>query len=154
MRRPLYAMRCPVSAITLGLAITVSLGACGSASMSAGDPFTTPPSAPVAEKGLGSSNEIVQAEILRREGTDPVAYQLIQRLRPNWLLSRGRTSFNDPNSAYPVVYVDAIRYGGLQTLHQISSNQIRRIEFIGAADATIRWGTGHSAGVIRIVTGR
>ena len=85
MRRPLYPMHCPLSAIALGLAITVSLGACGSASMSAADPFTTPPSAPVAENERGSSNEIVEAEIRRREGTDPVAYLLIQRLRPSWL---------------------------------------------------------------------
>ena len=56
---------------------------------------------------------------------------------------------------YPVVYVDNIRRpGGLSALYSIPSSMIQGMEFIGPADATTRWGTGHQAGVIRVVTGR
>ena len=103
---------------------------------------------------LAFRDEILREEILRRGNTDPTAYDLIERLRPAWLLARGQISFTNPGSAYPTVYIDAIRHGGLMTLHEIAPNQIQRLEFIGMVDATIRWGTGHPSGVINIVTGR
>jgi hypothetical protein len=99
-------------------------------------------------------NEIELEEIRARGGDDLTAHRLIQRLRPAWLLGRGQTSLTNPEAAYPVVYVDGVRHGGLDTLVTITSNQIRRMTYTGAADATTRWGTGHPAGVISIETGR
>ena len=150
-RRLPYSMRYPASASALGLALAVSLGACQSTAANAFDP---PRSAAAAEEARGSRDEIVWAEIRRRENIDPSARQLIERLRPNWLRARGSISFANPGSAYPVVYIDGIRYGSIDTLHQITPSQIQRIEFIRPGDATIRWGTGHPSGVINIVTGR
>ena len=152
IRCPLYPMHCPGKASVLGLAIAiaVSFGAC----VGTADTFNPPPSAAEAGAERGSPNEIVQAEILSRGNLDPSAFKLIERLRPNWLRSRGKISFTRPGAGYPVVYIDAIRHGNLNTLHQMTPHQIRRIEFIRAADATIRWGTGHSGGAINIVTGR
>lgn len=146
IRCPFHPMRCRAKASVLSLAAAVSLGACGSPA----DTFN-PPS---AADERGSLDEILRAEIRRRGNSDPDAFELIERLRPNWLRSRGQISFINPGAAYPVVYIDGIRHGGLNTLHQITPNQIRRIELIRAADATTRWGTGHPAGVINILTGR
>ena len=84
----------------------------------------------------------------------PYGFDLIQRLRPAWLLPRGQNSLTDPAASYPIVYFDAIRHGTLVTLHLIPTSEIQRVEFIGSADATTRWGTGHPAGVINVVTGR
>ena len=151
IRRPPYPMRCPASASALGLAVAVSLGACGSTPNS----FESPPSPARDEVGQRAlPDEISREEIDRRGKTDPTAYALIQRLRPNWLLTRGQISITNPGAAYPVVYIDKIRHGGLMTLHEITPNQIQRMEFIRAADATTRWGTGHRSGVINVVTGR
>ena len=140
------------SASALGLVLVVSLGACGGSTPNQLDA----PRVPAADSDdVGYlPHEISREEMLRLGTTDASAYALIRRLRPTWLLARGRTSFANPGSAYPVVYVDDIRRGGLMTLHQIAPNQISRMEFIGRADATTRWGTGHLSGVINVVTGR
>ena len=147
---PLPLPRCSASGRVLGLAVAVSLGACAGSTPS---PFDAPP--PLATDHVGSlPDEITSEEILRRGTTDPSAHALISRLRPIWLMARGQNSFRSPSSADPVVYIDGFRYGALMTLHQIPAHQIKRMEFIGTADATTRWGTGHRAGVINVVTGR
>lgn len=100
-------------------------------------------------------NEISREEIVAQGTNAHHAMGLIQRLRPAWLRSRGSNSFTAPAAMYPVVYVDEMRReGGLRALLQIPTSEIRRLEFMGPSDATIRWGTGHQAGVIWIVTGR
>ena len=137
------------SARVLALAVAVSLGACAGSTPS---PFDAPP--PPATDDVGLPDEILREEILRRGTADPSAHALISRLRPIWLMARGQTSFLSPSSTDPVVYIDGFRHGALTMLHQIPAHQIKRMEFIGTADATTRWGTGHRAGVINVVTGR
>lgn len=148
-RRPLHLYR-PGNVIALAMVATV--GAC---SVTRANVFDSPPS-PASDRAgeRAYSDDILPEEILRRGNKDPTAYDLIQRLRPRWLLPRGQNSFTHPGSEYPVVYIDEIRHGTLMTLRQIPPSHIRRVEFIGTADATTRWGTGHRAGVINIVTGR
>ncbi|MEK6566904.1 MAG: hypothetical protein AABZ41_09395 [Bacteroidota bacterium] len=70
------------------------------------------------------------------------AYDAVTKLRPLFLQQRG--------SSPPVVYVDNVRYGTPATLRDISTTNIQRIEYIGASDATTRFGTGHSGGVIMV----
>jgi len=122
-----------------------------------------PPGVPATEEESASDesaaisrfpNRISRDEIMTRS-SEHNAMGLIRRLRPAWLRSRGSNSFNSPGAMYPTVYVDNMRReGGLSALFQVPTSEIRMMEFIGPADATTRWGTGHSAGVIRIVTGR
>lgn len=147
VHRPASPLRC--SAGAFGLVLTVSLGACGS-SPAAIDPASPPNAA--RERAL--PDLIVREEIVRRGTTTQTAFALVRRLRPSWLLARGQTSFTIPESAYAVVYVDGVRRGGLAVLYQIAPNQIERMEFLGTADATTRWGTGHQAGAINVVMRR
>jgi hypothetical protein len=74
------------------------------------------------------------------------AYEAIRRLRANWLTRRGGRT--------PVVFVNGAQQGmgGFETLQEFRVMTIERMEFISATDATMRWGTGYSAGVINIVT--
>ncbi len=162
--RPRPAARCPgrgvfrfasalrtASAATCGtlLALLVA-AACGGGAGGA-------PDAPAAEADarFRSPDEILRAEIVERGANAHNAMQLLRRVRPTWLGTRGANSFTAPGASYPVVYVDNIRRpGGLSALFQIPLDEIRRMEFVGPADATTRWGTGHQAGVILVVTGR
>lgn len=90
-------------------------------------------------------DRISRDEIMERGDNASNAMEVIRRLRPAWLLARG------PD---PVVYVDNVRRpGGVDALFNVPVGQIRLLEFIGAADATTRWGTGHTGGVIQVVTG-
>ena len=150
IRRPLRPARPVVTVIAV--AITASLASCGGTPL---NPFDPPP--PPARDDVGGrafANEISNQEIRRRGNVDPSAFELIKRLRPNWLVPRGQNSFSADNVAYPVVYLDAVRHGNVSALRHITPGEIQRVEFIGTADATTRWGTGHRAGVINIVTGR
>jgi len=136
----------------LGLSILTLLGACCPGVQ---NPLSEPPSpASADDEQRRSPDQLLREEILRDGKADPTAYELVRRLRPNWLRARGRVSLESPEAAYAVVYMNDVMYGGLMTLHQIRPGEIQRMEFIRAMDATIRWGTGHTSGVINVVTGR
>ena len=145
--------------VVAGLAVAVATAACGGVTGSpvAGSrpsPFTDGPTTQTLDDEAWSPDKIARAEILSRGSNEHTAMGLVRRLRPAWLRARGQKSFTDPSADYPVVYVDAIRRGGLSTLYQIPSSEILSLQFFGTADATTRWGTGHPSGVINIVTGR
>jgi hypothetical protein len=78
------------------------------------------------------------------------AMDVIQRLRPEFVRGRGRSSVQDPTSQFPVVYVDGVRTGGLEALRSISAIDVREIRYVNSTDATTRYGTGHTGGVIEV----
>lgn len=78
------------------------------------------------------------------------AYEAIESLRSNWLQSRGPDSFQSPSIVW--VYVDNTKLGGIETLRGLSVNAISSIQRLDANAATARWGVGHAAGVILVVT--
>lgn len=75
------------------------------------------------------------------------AYDAIQRLRPWWLRAQR-------GGQEPVVYLDNVRYGELDALRMVALENLREIRFISSTDATTRWGTGHTGGVILLVQQR
>lgn len=85
------------------------------------------------------------------------AYEVIQRLRPSFLRTRGAVH-GTPNGANAmemvdlVVYLNDNRLGGSDQLRQISTTDIREIRYFNSSEATTKWGTGHSAGAIQIVS--
>lgn len=79
------------------------------------------------------------------------AYEAVQVLRPDWLHGRGATSFSGGVPELQV-YLDGQRIGTRQILSQFAVAAIREIRFHSASDATQRWGTGHSGGVIEIIS--
>lgn len=93
-------------------------------------------------------NVITAEEISGHHATD--AYQLVQRLRPAWLRTRGRNSIRSESTIR--VYVNGMSFGDLSSLRQISMSDIVRLERLGAAEATQRFGTGHTNGAILIST--
>lgn len=76
------------------------------------------------------------------------AYDVISRLRPQWLRRRGR-------SLLPAVFRDNIRIGtDIEALKSIRLENVFELRYLSASDATMRWGTGFTGGVIQIVTRR
>lgn len=150
-------MRCSLDrkagTVVYGLALAASAAACGSA-MRVDNPFDDGPPPPSLDDAAWTPDEIGHDEILVRGANDLTAMALVRRLRPGWLRARGQSSFSDPSASYPVVYVDEIRHGGLETLHSIPTSEVESMQYFSSADATTRWGTGHPSGVINVVTGR
>ena len=158
LSQPLHAARSPargcfrcvsssatVPSVAAGTLLVLLLAACGGGAGSG--PANSPGASGDADAETRSypRNRISRDEILDRGDNASTAMEVIRRLRPAWLLARG------PD---PVVYVDNVRRpGGVDALFSVPVGQIRMLEFIGAADATTRWGTGHTGGVIQVVTG-
>ena len=92
-----------------------------------------------------SSNRLVAADMANQQELD--LYQAIRQLRGRWLTSRGRGT--------PRVHVDGgARQGGVQELQNIRVSEVQEVEFMGASDATLRFGTGYGAGAILVTTRR
>ena len=104
--------------------------------------------APGTERG--SSTRIIEAEILRLADSVNTAWEVVQRLRPQWLRSRGQVSVMSGEGDRPIVYVNNARFGEMIVLQNIEALSVREMRFVRAADATTRWGTGHPAGAIEV----
>ena len=102
----------------------------------------------------GGTNLITEEEV-SSSGVS-TAYELIQRLRPAWLRSRGTSSVNGSAGGgdTPVVYMDASQLGDLSSLNSVSIQNIRQIQYLNAADATQRFGTNLTGGAIIITSKR
>ena len=78
------------------------------------------------------------------------AYEVVQRLRPDFLRERGAMSLQTSGRALAVVYLDGVRRGGPEVLKTIRAQELQEIRFISATDATTRWGTDHAGGAIDV----
>jgi hypothetical protein len=123
--------------LLIGPLVALNLAAC-----SAGRPIQARP-----------SSDVITREELTGQGLAN-AYEAVQRLRPAFLRSRGPVSVRDPRPAMPLVYVNGVRYGEPQTLRNLRVQEVEEIRFISATDATTRWGTGHTGGVIEVMLRR
>lgn len=81
------------------------------------------------------------------------AYELVFKLRREFLVSRGKLSL-DPSvpPALPNVYVDRQFYGDVETLKGIPIGTIESISFFDASESQYRYGRGNMAGVIDVTT--
>ena len=98
----------------------------------------------------GGANLITQAEIEYANASN--AYEAIQRLRPRMLQRRMGSSTDKGEAGEIVVYLDDAKYGFPDQLSSISADRIKEIRYINASDATTKWGTGYTEGVIQVTT--
>jgi hypothetical protein len=122
-----------ISAIVAAALLT--LGACN------------PTSARVAPK---ERNLITADEIVKSNATN--AFEAVERLRPAFLRTRGSQSLQNQEPPTPIIYVDGMRYGTLQTLSSVPTMGIVSIQYLSAIEATQRFGMGNEGGAIMIVT--
>jgi hypothetical protein len=86
------------------------------------------------------------------------AYDAVTLKRPFFLKSRGPRSLSSAPAGqtveFPVVYLDGMYYGEIESLRNITVEDIKEIDYLDFNAATIRFGTGHSGGIILVVTKR
>jgi len=105
-------------------------------------------------EGIRPDSPITPDRIVPSELSDVTAtnaFDIVQQQRPQWIRPRGPTSFMAPDGELPAVYVDNVRYGDLEVLHDIPINEIVEIRYWSGPEATNRWGTGVVAGVIEVI---
>lgn len=101
--------------------------------------------------GQGSSRTsqgALTSEQLMETGEDDLL-GAIQRLRPQWLRARApaRSALGPVEVA---VFVDDVRFGNVSSLSRIRTENVASAEFIGATDATTRYGLNVAGGVISV----
>jgi hypothetical protein len=105
----------------------------------------------IAAGGMSPGRMVITAEQIREiSATD--ALEAVRTLRPEWLIQRGQSALYDPEGDNIRAYLDEMEIGGVAALAEVSSRIIASIRFIDAARATARWGTGHTQGVIQVIT--
>jgi glutaredoxin-related protein len=113
--------------------LLASLG-CGSARSS---------SSPRTDRSVITKEQILQHRFAN-------AYEAVEALHSNWLITKVTDSFNSPSQIR--VYVDATFFGGVETLRSINPNNIQSIRHFDGVAATARWGLDHGQGVILVST--
>ncbi len=96
------------------IVIVVALAACASSGASTGG------------AARRSADQITYAEISSASAIN--AYELINRLRPTWLRTQGR-------SGIIVVYLDGHRLGDISSLRSLSTEGIRSLQWLDAGRA-------------------
>jgi hypothetical protein len=85
------------------------------------------------------------------------ALEVVQNLRPGMLIPRGVGSDASGMTAASipiVIYMDDVRLGEPASMVNIPASRVKEIRFMNSRDATTRFGTGHSSGVILVTTKR
>jgi hypothetical protein len=82
------------------------------------------------------------------------AYDIVRRLRPQFLQSRGSGSIQNRNKVPIKVFVDGGFRGGVAVLNEIVAHSVIEITYLNGSDATTRFGTGYESGAILVTTGR
>jgi hypothetical protein len=103
--------------------------------------------------GVVSTREILTAEEISRT-TALTAYDAIQIRRPAFLAGAQRRALRDADQpdARPVVYVNGVFYGEVESLRDIPVREIKEIRFLEANDATRVLGSVYVGGVIMVIT--
>lgn len=106
---------------------------------------------------LVGSHAESNAQLITEEEIDQsranTAFDVIQKLRANFLTYRGETSFDKSKSRpFPTVYVDGQEYGPIGSLRLLPASDISSIRLYRAWEATTEFGTGNMGGVIAITT--
>jgi hypothetical protein len=105
---------------------------------------------PDVSRTLPRGRFVIGADELQRTGVKSAA-EAVQLLRPEWLRERGTHILGEGPNETIQVYLDDVRLGGLRFLSDVAAATVRSIHFLDAAAATLRWGAGHSHGVILII---
>ena len=137
-------MRARVLMAAVLVAVSSGCSSSGTGSKPAGAPR-----APSRQQDL-----ITAAEIAERAAEASNALQIVQKLRPQMLATRGRFSPADSSDAgtRPRVVVDGVGYGSIESLANVNAISVMEIRYISATDATTRFGTGYVGGAILITT--
>ena len=103
----------------------------------------------------------ITAEEIARSGINGNVYELVKSLRRNWLNFRGFDTFAEgPGSASTVVseepnlvvYLDNARLGPTTQLYNVPVAGVIGVRYYNAAEATYKWGAGHTHGAIQVLT--
>jgi hypothetical protein len=100
-------------------------------------------------------DRIFADEVAARASDAKTAYDIVKRLRPQFLRQRGSGSIRNYNPVPVRVFVDGIlQRSDVSALREIMAHSVVEISYLKGSDATTRFGTGYENGAILVTTGR
>lgn len=96
----------------------------------------------------GSSELITRTELGESRASN--LYEHIRLNRPTWLRPRGTVTLGQETTV--MVYLDRVRYGGPESLRQLTLDGAERIRFLSASLAQQEFGHDHPHGVIQVIS--
>ena len=141
-----------------------AVGALAGLIVGSSEPAPVGPAGLLPTGGRGERDRISMQEISESGASN--AYQLVQSLRPNWLVTRGTQRMTEqgvltgtaeapvarPGLPQIMAYLGQAQLGGAEQLQKIPAVEVESIEWLSAADATLRFGAGHTHGAILVQT--
>jgi hypothetical protein len=79
-------------------------------------------------------------------------YDVIRRLRNEYLTGRGRTSLVIQTETRPVVFMDEQEFGTIEALRNIEPGAVQEVQYFPSSQAVARFGSRYGAGVIQLRT--
>lgn len=107
------------------------------------------------ETSTQGNDAVITQEMIREKSSAATLYEAVRDLRPIWLRARGPS---DPNESadknHPTVYIDEMRRRGspADVLRNIQAQSVERVEYLGAGEATTKFGGGNAQGAILVYT--
>jgi hypothetical protein len=96
-------------------------------------------------------NVITLAEIEETEARD--AYEVVQQLRPRWMVrNRGQRTMFEDGADFAKVVVDEFPPREFDVLREIPRETIFEIRFLEPREATFLYGSGYNEGVVKVIT--
>lgn len=103
-----------------------------------------------AVPATASSPNVISRAELDAAGSTSV-YDVIVRVRPNYLRSRGPTSVvNSTARTVAVVFVNDTEYGDLESLRRFPASRIEEVRYYNGSEAATKFGSSYGAGVIAL----
>jgi hypothetical protein len=102
-------------------------------------------------KGISNIQIITQQEIERTTAKN--AYEVVRKLRPSYLVSRGEITINAAqNRVTPNIYLNGQLFGAVETLASIPVSQIAEIRLYHAGEVPVQWEQNNPNGLIAVET--
>lgn len=78
-------------------------------------------------------------------------FEVVRRLRPEWLNTRGNTSLMDETLVSASVYMNGNNMGRVEFLREINTIDVAEVRYFTSAESIARFGMGHQRGVIEVI---
>lgn len=123
--------------------VLASLAAgCARASASSDAPAATQPA------NTSSRNTLTQQQLSATNANS--LYDAIEKLRPEWLTSRGATSVTNAAPTLASVYMNGTMLGKTDYLRDMRVLDVTEVRYWDAGQASARFGMGHPRGVVEL----
>jgi hypothetical protein len=102
-----------------------------------------------SQSGRAAGNRLTRSEIVSANSDN--LYDVIAKLRPEWLSSRGATSVTDATPTSVSVFMNGAMLGKADYLKQLGTADVTEVRYWDPGQASARFGMGHPRGVLEIV---